>query len=266
MDKNNITHQSTSYGVSTVSSGRMFSKKRTLEEGSLEVQDQVYLTSPHGEQTGEAPSMQEQFMYFMQLMQRDMQEANQLKGFAGLPQEEKIRYRDTLLAMNNNARLFIKDEETGQLRRCNSAEIKNIMDHNARVTNPADEKEAILVTRLGEEKSSSYKHSYSSHDESHFIAPDEQGHSESTSSGRTVVVNYATSKLKYWDDLDFIDTDGKGVPGTPELPPSGSSVTVSRDWESSWHKESHAQEGFFWRKYYDSSSGGHEKSSYNPEG
>lgn len=263
---NKIIHQSTSYGVSTTSTGRIFSKERTLEEGSLEVQDKVYLSSPHGEQTGEAPGMEEQFKVFMEQMQRGIQEANQLKGFAGLPQEEKIRYRDTLVAMNKNARLFIKDEETGHLRRCSSAEIKNIMDHNARVTNPADEKEAILVTRLGEEKSSSYNHSYSSYDEINFFAPDRQGNSESTSSGRTVAVNYASSKLKYWDDLDFIDMDGKGVPGTPELPPSGSSVTVSREWESSWSKESHAQEGIIWRKYYDNSSGGHEKSSYNPEG
>ena len=260
----NIVHQSSSYGVSTTSSGRIFSKKRELEEASLEVKDQVYLSSPHEEQSGEAPSMEEQFKVFMQQMQREMQGANQLKGYAGLPKEEKTRYRDNLINLDKSARLFVKEEGTGQLRRCSAAEIKNIMDHNARVSNPADEKEALLITTLGQEKISSFQSHYSSTDIDGFFAPDVQKKSSGSSMGKRVIANYGTSKLKFWDDLDFVDMDGKGIPGTPELPPSGSSVTISRDWESKWNKESHVQDGFIWRDYYDDASGGHESSSYHP--
>lgn len=265
MNSGKIVHQSSSYGVSTTSSGMMFSKKRELQEGSLEINDMVYISSPHGEQSGKVPSMEEQFMSFMQQMQRDMQAANQLKGYAGLSQEEKVRYRDTLISLNSNARLFIKDEETGRLRRCSSAEVKNIMDHNARVTNPADEKEAILVTRLGEENNRDYNYNRSSYDINRAFRADEQGYSKSEGSSKNVILHYGTSKLKYWDDLDFIDKSGTGVPGRADLPPSGSSVAISNEWERTWHKESHVQEGIFWMKYYDKASGGHDKGSYRPE-
>ena len=249
-----IVNRGSSYEMNLASKGHLLSKKRTDVEGSLEIQDQA-MFSNYGEQSHEAV-MEEQFLGFMKLMQRELQGSGKT-GYAALDQQDKARYRDTLLNLDKNARLFVKDEESGKLRRCSAAEVKGLLDD--------PKKEAILVTRMGTQSYSSSKSSAYAYDESHFLAPDEQGHSSSKSKSRNEKVEYGTSNIRDWDELDFINMDAKGVPGAPVLPKSGSTITISSEWESSWHKDHQEQEGVFFKKYRDSASGGYQSSSYRAE-
>jgi hypothetical protein len=182
------------------------------------------------------------------------QTLQQTSGFSSLSAEDKKRYKDTLMELNKDARLFVMDEKTGQLRRCAAPEVKQAFDNGGDV---------FLVTRMGKETSSSSGYSNSS-DESHggfFVHKDISHSSGSSSSSKSEYVNYSASKLSSWDDLDFVDTDGKGVPGTPYLPASGSPVQISESWESSWAvSSSYSKFGLIRDEFSDSSAGAH--SSY----
>jgi len=177
------------------------------------------------------------------------QTLSQTSGFSSLSAEDKNRYKETLMQLDKDARLFVMDEKTGQLRRSGAPEVKQAFDNGG---------EVFLVTRMGKETSSSAGYS-SSFDESHggFLLCEDKTHSfSSRGSSKSEAVNYSASSMSSWDDLDFVDTDGKGVPGTPFLPKSGSLVQMSEKWEKSWAEEnSYSKRGLFRDKFSGSSSG-----------
>jgi len=177
------------------------------------------------------------------------QTLSQTSGFSSLSAEDKKRYKETLMQLNKDARLFVMDEKTGQLRRCAPPEVKQAFDNGGDV---------FLVTRMGKETSSNAGYS-SSFDESHggfFVHKDITHSSSSRGSSKSEYVNYSASKMSSWDDLDFVDTDGKGVPGTPFLPKSGSLVQMSEKWEKTWAEEkSYSKYGIIRDEFAGSSSG-----------
>ena len=183
---------------------------------------------------------------------------HQTSGFLSLSAEDKKRYKDTLLQLNKDARLFIMDEKKGTFRRCAAPEVKHAFDNGG---------EVFLVTKVGKEVSSNYKDSnVSSGPNGDFIIGKSYS-AGSKESSKSEYVNYSTSKMSSWNDLDFVDTDGRGVPGTPFLPASGSRVIISEKWEKDWF-ESRSQtiSDAVSSEFYSSSSGGYSSYEKKAEG
>ncbi len=158
--------------------------------------------------------------------------------FSQLAPEERQAAKSTLKELSQDARIWVRDNNS--LRRADPAEVKERLDHGQPIE---------IVTRLGGEVRESSSNSYASdYKQRGFFTGAHNNTSSSNSAARSERVTYATSPITSWDSLDFVDTDGRGVPGTPFLPASGGSVTVSNSYEQDWQTHSEAQWGFFTQK------------------
>ena len=157
-------------------------------------------------------------------------------SYSSLSTEDKTRYRDILFDLNKNARLFVEDDKTKTLRRCAPPEVKEAFDHG---------QEIYLVTSIGEQEYHGFGMSDSfSHSKTFFTYNSNSSYSKESIDKKEVV--YSTSKMSSWEDLDFIDREEKGVPGVPNLPPSGSVALIDYKWESAFSCSSeHYRESLF---------------------
>jgi hypothetical protein len=167
--------------------------------------------------------------------------------FSQLGSEERQVAKDTLKQLSRDARVWVRDNKT--LRRADPAEIKERLDRGQPVE---------IVSRMGSEVNESSSRSYESDWKQRGVFS--HGHlyeSASSSASRRENVTYTTSPITSWDSLDFVDTDGQGVQGTPFLPASGGSVTISNSYEKEWRNKAEKQWGVFNHKEQTSSNSGH---------
>lgn len=158
--------------------------------------------------------------------------------FSQLAPEERQAAKSTLKELSQDARIWVRDNNS--LRRADPAEVKERLDHGQPIE---------IVTRMGGEVRESSSNSYASdYKQRGFFTGAHNNTSSSNSASRSERVTYATSPITSWDSLDFVDTDGRGVPGTPSLPASGGSVNISNTFEQNWQTHSEAQWGFFTQK------------------
>lgn len=171
--------------------------------------------------------------------------------FSQLSAEERTAAKNTLKQLSRDARIWVRDNNS--LRRADPAEVKQRLDRGQPVE---------IVTRLGGEVRESSSRS-SEHDwkERGLFTHGHLYSSNSSSASRRENVTYTTSPVDAWDAIDFVDTDGKGVPGTPFLPASGGSVTVSNSYETEWSRHAEEQWGLFNHKETASDASGHTRVS-----
>jgi hypothetical protein len=135
------------------------------------------------------------------------------------------RYAEILASLNENARLFVKEDK--QLRRATPIEARHALDGDG---------ELYVVSRIGshDEVGSQTESSHEYNGYKFESATRNCSARTDTSLQRAV---YTADRAKSWDDLDFADLRQEGVPGAPFLPPSGGTVTVSSSFENRWQSE-----------------------------
>lgn len=155
--------------------------------------------------------------------------------FADLSGAERSEYKQTLKDLSRQARLWARDE-AGNLQRINPANAKERLDAGQAVE---------LVTRLGSESTRSGSRDSYEFSFEHLLVPDDFTRRSSSADSARVQVFYTSSPISSWDSLDWVDEDARGVPGTPSLPPSGGTATISSSFESSWRKFDQENWGIF---------------------
>jgi hypothetical protein len=154
--------------------------------------------------------------------------------FNSLAPADKKACRDTLMALDKNARLFVDDN--GSLKRASAMEIKQCLDNG---------KNVFLVTSIAGENREDSSYSSGRSETVGMLTYHDYGFGASSSHSNEKSVYYSASPFSSWDDLAFADTDKKGVPGTAYLPKSGGKVLVSSEWESNWQSYSYERHGIF---------------------
>lgn len=156
--------------------------------------------------------------------------------FRDLDPTERQDAKRIMKDLDKKARLFARDDKE-QLVRISPATAKQLLDKG---------QEIEVVSRLGSQTDSSGRSSSADFHRQHAFIPDDHYHSSSSTSERTVKVEYSASPINDWDSvLWHDDEDAQGVPGTPKLPSSGKPVVVSHEWENRWKNSSAEHTGFF---------------------
>lgn len=156
--------------------------------------------------------------------------------FRDLDPTERQDAKRIMKDLDQRARLFARDDQE-QLVRVSAATAKQLLDQG---------QEVEVVTRLGSESRSSGSSRRSDWHQEHIFIPSDHAHSSSSTSSKTVKVEYSSSPINDWDSVLWHgDEDVQGVPGTPQLPASGSPVTISHEWENKWKTNSADHSGFF---------------------
>lgn len=167
--------------------------------------------------------------------------------FSQLSAEARQVAKDTLKQLSRDARVWVRDNNA--LRRADPAEVKQRLDRGQPIE---------IVSRMGREVSeSSSRSSESDWKERGLFSHGHLYESSSSSASRRESVTYSTSPIDAWDALEFVDSEGKGVPGTPFLPASGGSVTISNSYEKQWSSHAEKQWGVFNHKEERSDNSGH---------
>lgn len=235
----NIKLQTVTYGASATTTGtRMFpGMKVKVDGGTVETKsDSVSITIPGSTAPAQADEV--------------FSDNSQAVKYSSLSPEQKAAYKDAIMTLNKNARLFVSDNSG--LRRAAPVEVKNALDNG---------REVFVVTGLASEAESRSSYSREMSNTQGFLNFHDYKFASYSSNGSDGYVYYSASPLSCWDDLDFADLDGKGVPGTSRLPASGGRAHISSEWESNWQRETSKTHGIF--RIHDDSSveGGSERVS-----
>lgn len=147
-------------------------------------------------------------------------------GLACLPADKRGEYARILKAMHLNGQLFVEDQ--GRLRRANPIEIRQQLD--------GEDSKAVVVTALAtqSEFSAEARDEFSAQAGGLLLWMDASAQRQASDRfGASETIQYTSSPLKSWTDLEFAVPDA-GVTGTPFLPASGGSVSRSQHWENQW--------------------------------